>query len=1364
MEDSPSKKRRKATFKEVGPSLSKDELIRRLKNAAQGLRNVDQGEQTEDFDGFTASVASPFIFHHKDKDVKSFAACCFADILRIYAPEPPYNEDQLKDIFHLIISQLKGLENVNAPTYKRNFYILESLALVKTFNVCMELEATDIMHNMFKLFFSLISEQHDVRVKTFMLDVMAPIIQEEDSLPSEILETILLQLVSPRKTKKPQSYQLACDLLDRCSSSIEPYMQLFFNNALVLNGEVHKDLNGHLYDLMFELFKVNRTVLLSVLPQLEFKVKGNDETERIDAVKLLGKMFASEDCTLAQTNKQLWNCYIGRFCDISSEIRIECIKMSKAFLTSNIPLLKSDITEQISSRLQDMDEKVRLEALLIVYEAATDDFAALDEKLLEDLKERMRDKKWSIRREAITCIGKIYKKLSSSSKTKPLLRKIDWAPSKILHQYMITNMDDRLCIERVLHGCLVPVTLNIEERMERLFHVYTSLDDMGTILFDNMLQQRARINKDFTDLLTAIPDEEIDDREKLIHRLTIMIARALPDPIKTQEHLKKLIVLLSDKTTYKLFSESTDLKQDCTKIIKCVSEIVKKLSGKHPIIDTVKCLLDRACPMLVDQTSFVSLIRKMKNYFEGMADDEDDDLSEDELALKAKKCLKLIQVLVKVRPSIFQTKQAYETFLVFLKHNDPEIVQQSLNCLRHVLANIEEVDKSLSACFKPVLNKLVVTGSPKQSKYAVRCLLAMMKDSVVSLERLFTTLVDSLDEDETCYKLQTTLSALGEMAILAPEVFETKHKMIIRDFVVKKILVIDREKTSRKKEPDDEWGDESKVSEETTMKIEAIKLLVKWLLGLDSARTGDNALPVLRLLCTIINNDGDLSGDGKISAINRSRLRLKAGSGLLKLAQQTKYTDQITVEQYHQVALIMQDSCCEVRDFFTTKLHKGLETLRLPPSYMAIYALAAVDPSRERKQKVKQMIVKNSQTRRDYTKQHSSVASKPYAVLPEYSLPYLVHLLAHHPDFNHKDNESLLECKEYLWYFLEPILGSKAENYSFLKKLLENIKRTKDALAGDDQTVNEKLYAVCDLAIACIMQKTQTFTLKEFPGNLVLPKKLFIAEKNSAANSKSYLPKNFIFSPKKIKSTATANETKNVAVNQQKKSGKRPAKRSNPEEVVSSSDDDTPLSTPAKKRRAAAPSSKSKSSSKKKDESSTKKKTKVVSSNVQAAKRNLNGSPKKSAASPKKVTKTSPSKKDTKKSKENSSPRKVAKSIPKRASPKKRVTSPRKNGSTKQAKIDSFMNGHKSSSSEDEDEDSIVTASEESSQYTAINDERPARKRVTPSPSPSPKKNRRNTSKINSSPVKTLKERTVQEDEKPTPKLKIKRKPRATRR
>ena len=37
---------------------------------------------------------------------------------------------------------------------------------------------------------------------------------------------------------------------------------------------------------------------------------------------------------------------------------------------------------------------------------------------------------------------------------------------------------------------------------------------------------------------------------------------------------------------------------------------------------------------------------------------------------------------------------------------------------------------------------------------------------------------------------------------------------------------------------------------------------------------------------------------------------------------------------------------------------------------------------------------------------------------------------------------------------MEPILA-KADNYSFLKKLVENAKQTKDAQAPDDQEVNK---------------------------------------------------------------------------------------------------------------------------------------------------------------------------------------------------------------------------------------------------------------------------------------------------------------------
>jgi len=48
----------------------------------------------------------PYSRSHYSRGVKAFAACCLADILRIYAPDAPYNADQLRDIFQFCIVQL----------------------------------------------------------------------------------------------------------------------------------------------------------------------------------------------------------------------------------------------------------------------------------------------------------------------------------------------------------------------------------------------------------------------------------------------------------------------------------------------------------------------------------------------------------------------------------------------------------------------------------------------------------------------------------------------------------------------------------------------------------------------------------------------------------------------------------------------------------------------------------------------------------------------------------------------------------------------------------------------------------------------------------------------------------------------------------------------------------------------------------------------------------------------------------------------------------------------------------------------------------------------------------------------------------
>ena len=49
---------------------------------------------------------------------------------------------------------------------------------------------------------------------------------------------------------------------------------------------------------------------------------------------------------------------------------------------------------------------------------------------------------------------------------------------------------------------------------------------------------------------------------------------------------------------------------------------------------------------------------------------------------------------------------------------------------------------------------------------------------------------------------------------------------------------------------------------------------------------------------------------------------------------------------------LFQDSCYEVRDKFAKKLHKAEDLLKLPLEYLGIFALAAPEPVKERKNQV----------------------------------------------------------------------------------------------------------------------------------------------------------------------------------------------------------------------------------------------------------------------------------------------------------------------------------------------------------------------------------------------------------------------------
>ena len=79
------------------------------------------------------AIAQRGILRHKDPNIRLMAACSLADVMRLFAPDPPFDNDTIEEIFGLFIDQLSGLADTESSSYPKYFYLLESLAMVQTF-------------------------------------------------------------------------------------------------------------------------------------------------------------------------------------------------------------------------------------------------------------------------------------------------------------------------------------------------------------------------------------------------------------------------------------------------------------------------------------------------------------------------------------------------------------------------------------------------------------------------------------------------------------------------------------------------------------------------------------------------------------------------------------------------------------------------------------------------------------------------------------------------------------------------------------------------------------------------------------------------------------------------------------------------------------------------------------------------------------------------------------------------------------------------------------------------------------------------------------------------------------------------------
>uniref|UniRef100_A0A803T0K6 PDS5 cohesin associated factor B n=1 Tax=Anolis carolinensis TaxID=28377 RepID=A0A803T0K6_ANOCA len=1152
--------------KEISDKISKEEMVRRLKMVVKTFMDMDQDseEEKELYLNLALHLASDFFLKHPDKDVRLLVACCLADIFRIYAPEAPYTSpDKLKDIFMFITRQLKGLEDTKSPQFNRYFYLLENIAWVKSYNICFELEdSNEIFTQLYRTLFSVINNGHNQKVHMHMVDLMSSIICEGDTVSQELLDTVLVNLVPAHKNLNKQAYDLAKALLKRTAQAIEPYITNFFNQVLMLGKTSISDLSEHVFDLILELYNIDSHLLLSVLPQLEFKLKSNDNEERLQVVKLLAKMFGAKDSELAAQNKPLWQCYLGRFNDIHVPIRLECVKFASHCLM-NHPDLAKDLTEYLKVRSHDPEEAIRHDVIVSIVTAAKKDLLLVNDHLLNFVRERTLDKRWRVRKEAMMGLAQIYKKYSLQSEAgKEASKQIAWIKDKLLHIYYQNSIDDRLLVERIFAQYMVPHNLETNERMKCLYYLYATLDLNAVKALNEMWKCQNLLRHQVKDLVDLIKQPKTDASSKAIFSKVMVITRNLPDPGKAQDFMKKFTQVLEDDDKIRHQLEMlVSPTCSCKQAEGCVREITKKLGNPkqptNPFLEMIKFLLERIAPVHIDTESISALIKQVNKSIDGTADDEDEGVPTD-LAIRAG--LELLKVLSFTHPISFHSAETFESLLACLKMDDEKVAEAALQIFKNTGSKIEEDFTHIRSALLPVLHHKAKKGPPRQAKYAIHCIHAIFSSKETQFAQIFEPLHKSLDPSNLEH-LITPLISIGHIALLAPDQFAAPLKSLVATFIVKDVLMTDRmpgKKTTKLWVPDEE------VSPETLVKIQAIKMMVRWLLGMKNNHS-KSGTSTLRLLTTILHSDGDLTEQGKISKPDMSRLRLAGASAIVKLAQEPCYHEIITLEQYQLCALAINDECYQVRQAFAQKLHKGLSRLRLPLEYMAICALCAKDPVKERRAHARQCLVKNINVRREYLKQHAAVSEKLLSLLPEYVVPYTIHLLAHDPDYvKVQDIEQLKDIKECLWFILE-ILMSKNENnsHAFIRKMVENIKQTKDAQGPEDPKMNEKLYTVCDIAMNIIISKSTTYSL-ESPKDPVLPARYFTQpDKPKAANVLGAVNKPLSSAGKQSQSKSSRMETvSNASSNSNPSSPGRIKSRLDSTELDHSENEDYTMASP----------------------------------------------------------------------------------------------------------------------------------------------------------------------------------------------------------
>ncbi|XP_061342479.1 sister chromatid cohesion protein PDS5 homolog E-like [Gastrolobium bilobum] len=168
------------------------------------------------------ALISDELLRHTDEDVKILVTSCITEITRITAPDAPYDDEHMKEIFKLIVAAFEKLSLASGRSYEKALTILENVSKTRLCLVMLDLECDDLVIEMFKHFLSIIRSNHPQNVAHSMESIMSLILNESEEISADLLRPLLCSVRKEFQTISPCSWTLGEKVINNCAVRLKP--------------------------------------------------------------------------------------------------------------------------------------------------------------------------------------------------------------------------------------------------------------------------------------------------------------------------------------------------------------------------------------------------------------------------------------------------------------------------------------------------------------------------------------------------------------------------------------------------------------------------------------------------------------------------------------------------------------------------------------------------------------------------------------------------------------------------------------------------------------------------------------------------------------------------------------------------------------------------------------------------------------------------------------------------------------------------------------------------------------------------------------------------------------------------------------